>query len=267
MPAIAYLEPFMPSPFPGMNPYLEDPGVWHDFHLAFAVMIRNDLVPQVRPDFYVTTDDHLYIHELPEGGRRLLGRSDLSVVEGRAEHRAATETTATLEAPHRGRLVVDADILREPFIEIRDRMSRQVVTEIEIISPTNKNPGSDREQFLAKRRELIASTVHYVEIDLLRGGPRMPIRDLPDCDSYAMVSRYEERPEVGLWPVSLRESLPTIPIPLKSGYRDVRLDLQAILHQTYDGAGYADYIYVNEPKPPLSDENARWAEELIAGGV
>jgi hypothetical protein len=156
------------------------------------------------------------------------------------------------------------DVLRENFIEIRDRESRELVTVIELLSPTNKRPGSDRDQFLNKRYQLLSSTAHYVEIDLLRGEPRLPIENLPDCDAYAMVSRVEERPHVGLWPVSLLEPLPTIPIPLRAPAADARIDLQAILHQAYDAGGYEDYLYSGAPDVPLSDDDAAWARELIS---
>jgi hypothetical protein len=166
-------------------------------------------------------------------------------------------------APVTGRVLPQVDVLREIFIEIRDRESRDLVTVIEILSPTNKRPGSDRDQFLNKRYQLMTSTAHYVEIDLLRGEPRLPIENLPECSAYAMVSRVEQRPSVGLWPVSFREPLPTIPIPLRAPEKDVILDLQAMLNRAYDAGGYEDYIYSSEPEPPLSEAEAAWAREML----
>ncbi len=81
------------------------------------------------------------------------------------------------------------------------------MTVIELLSPTNKYAGPDREQYLVKRRELLASPVHFVEIDLLRGGPRMPMQDLPECDYCVLVSRVETRLDAGLWPIRLREPI------------------------------------------------------------
>jgi hypothetical protein len=78
-----------------------------------------------------------------------------------------------------------------------------------------------------------------------------------------MVSRYEDRPQVGLWPLSLRDKLPTIPIPLLAQER-ATLDLQSALHQAYDGAGYEDYVYTNAPTPPLQGADAEWAQGLIS---
>ena len=122
-------------------------------------------------------------------------------------------------------LTVDVEHLS--FVEIRDRQGRDLVTVIELLSPTNKRPGPDREQYLAKRRQLLASGVHLVEIDLLRGHPRLPLDDLPPCDYYVMVSRAEERPQAGLWPLGLRDPLPPIPVPLRAADPDASLDLQA----------------------------------------
>jgi len=253
----------MPSPFPGMNPYLERASVWRGFRESFAIDCQRSLVAQIRPSFIATLDDNIYIHELSADERRPSGRGDVSVSRQGDSSRSAVAVEVEPAAPVTGRVLPEVDVLRENFIEIRDRESRELVTVIEILSPTNKRPGSDRDQFLNKRYQLLSSTAHYVEIDLLRGEPRLPIENLPECDAYAMVSRVEERPNVGLWPVALRDPLPTIPIPLKAPAKDARLDLQAVLHQTYDAGGYEDYIYSHEPDEPLSDDEAAWARELI----
>jgi hypothetical protein len=109
----------------------------------------------------------------------------------------------------------------------------------------------------------LATGVHLVEIDLLRGGPRMPLAPRPAKDYCVVVSRAEDRPDVDLWSIDLRERLPVIPIPLHAGSADASLDLQALLDRIYDGAGYRHYIYGLEPQPPLSSEDQRWAEELL----
>ncbi|MBI3462828.1 MAG: DUF4058 family protein [Planctomycetes bacterium] len=156
------------------------------------------------------------------------------------------------------------DIERQSFIEIRDRLGRELVTVIELLSPTNKRSGPDREQYLSKRRQFIASNVHLVELDLLRGGQRMPIEGLPSCDYCAVVSRAEERPRAGIWPLGLRDPLPVLPIPLRSPDPDARLDLQALLHRIHDAAGYADYLYADGPQPALSPADDAWAKRLVA---
>src|SRR5262249_49705077 len=143
-----------------------------------------------------------------------IGRGDVSLARGTGTLPSQT-ATAILEAPAYGRLPDSVDVERHAFLEVRDRQSRELVTVLELLSPANKYQRPDRETYLAKRRHFLASPVHLVEIDLLRGGPRMPIEDLPDCDYCVMVSRSQERPRVGLWPIRLRERLPVIPIPLR----------------------------------------------------
>jgi len=256
----------MPSPFPGMNPYLERPTVWHDFHETFTTACRWALVPQIRPRFIATLDDHIYIQDLPNGQPEYIGRGDVNVKEA-VEVDTRRSATATSAPPVVGRVAPRVDELRESFIEIRDRESREIVTVIEILSPSIKRKGKDREKFLDKRYELMNSTAHYVEIDLLRCGPRLPIENLPKCDVYATVSRVEDRLTVGLWPASLREALPKIPIPLRAPARDAELDLRQVLHQTYDASGYADYIYAGQTEPPLEGDDLKWAQQILDGRV
>lgn len=254
----------MPSPFPGMNPYLEQPSAWHDFHQSVIIVMRGMVAPQIRPKYFAQVDTDLYIHEMPDGQRRLLGRADVSVSRGN-EDSADAAAASTIAAPAQARLPAVVDELNLNYIEIRDRDSQELITVVELLSPTNKYAGADREQYLGKRRELLKGTANFVEIDLLRGGPRMPLEERPDCDYCVVVSRASERPDVGVWPISLRDSLPTIPIPLRAPDADARLDLQLALHRVYDEAGYGDYVYNSPPQPRLTDDQQRWAEEILAG--
>jgi hypothetical protein len=169
---------------------------------------------------------------------------------------------AAISAPAEVRLP-QVDFERISYLEIRDREDWRLVTVIELLSPANKCAGPDREQYLAKRAQLLHSTVHFVELDLLRGGPRMPLQNLPDCDYYALVSRVEKRPTAELWPVRLREPMPVIPIPLASSYPDARLDLQEIIHRVHDAAGYQHYVYRHEPEPRLAREDMEWARQCL----
>ena len=252
----------MPSPFPGMNPYLEHADVWQDFHQSFIPLLRQMLSEQVRPKYLVKIEEQIFIHELPEDQRQLIGRGDMTA--SRADVDAAGTAVVLLEAPAIGRVPLVVDVERHAYLEIRDRGNRQLVTVLELLSPSNKRPGPDREQYLAKRQRLLTSSVHLVELDLLRGGPRGPIENLPPCEYCVMVSRYGDRPDVGLWPLGLRDQLPTIPIPFLAQER-AALDLQSALHQVYDAAGYEDYIYTYEPNPPLQGADVEWAQRLIAG--
>jgi hypothetical protein len=251
----------MPSPFPGMNPYLEQEDAWQDFHQSFIPLIREVLMGQVLPNYIVKVEEYLFIHELPGEERRLLGRSDVSVTP--APLATSGRTTRVLEAPARGRIFPGVDVERHSYLEIRDRGNRELITVLELLSPSNKKAGPDREQYLIKRRELIRSSVHLVEIDLLRGGPRLPVEGLPECDYSVVVSRAEDRPEVEIWPIRLRERLPEVPIPLRQADPDARIDPQTLLHRVYDSARYDAYIYTGTPQPSLSPADAAWAAQFV----
>lgn len=254
----------MPSPFPGMNPYLEHEAVWHDFHQSCVPVIRELLVPAVGPNYQVVLDEHVYIHEPPADERRPLGIPDLSVrPEGTGTERGTARDGSVAQAPVTVIFPHNVDIVRDGYVEIRDRDGERIVTVIELLSPSNKKTGADREQYLAKRREVLRSNRHLVELDLLRGGPRLPPDDLPHSDYYALVSRADRRPSVGVWPILLRERLPKIQVPLAAENEQVPLDLQELLHIVYDRAGYASHLYRRTPKPPLNPADAGWAKQFL----
>ena len=256
----------MPSPFPGMNPYLEQPGVWPNFHTQVLTAFVAQLVPQVVPNYVVQLEERISLHEPPDGPDRLLGRVDLAVAPGSAEvggaaaphaARAAVLAPAVIELPV-------ADLERQRYIEIRDRRSRALVTVIELLSPSNKRPGADRLQYMAKRAAVLASPTHLVEIDLLRGGPPLPaVGARPACAFSITISRADDRPRAGFWPIGLREPLPVIPIPLRQEDPDARLDLKAALDRVYDEGGFAFLLYDGAPDPPLETEDAAWAQQFL----
>ena len=254
----------MTSPFPGMNPYLEQDEVWHDFHQTFVTAMRQSLVQQVGSRYIVKLELHIYIRELASDERRFLGRADVGITAPR--NQATRETSIGLmEAPAHCFVPTGVDVLEESFIEVRKADTRQLVTTIELLSPANKYAGPDREAYLAKRRRyLLAGNANFIEIDLLRGGPRLPLEGLPPCDYYALVARAERAVQVGVWPIPLRDPLPTISVPLLSGDADARLNLQELLHATYDEGGYANYIYENEPEPRLTAQAAEWTKSILA---
>ncbi len=251
----------MPSPFPGMNPYLEQDDVWHDFHQRFATAMAETLGGLIAPRYFVKIDEHAYIHEMPADHRRPARRPDAFVAPSGAAG-AVTDAVGLAEAPVEI-LLPGIDVERQPFLEVRDRYSRQVITVIELLSPSNKEPGPDREQYLTKRGEFLASTVNLVEIDLLRGGGRLPPIDLPGADYCVFISRAEQRPRAGAWPVRLQDKLPVIPVPLRGREAEPRLELQSILDRVYDLAYYATYIYSGAPRPPLSPDDAAWARQFV----
>ena len=252
----------MPSPFPGMNPYLERGSVWRTFHQNFIYAAQAALVAQVRPRYIVQIESTLYIHEPSAEERRLLGSSDLGITSG-IPSKSPSSTHSATAAPIYGSFPTGVEIEEVDRIEIRDRSGNSLLTVIELLSPTNKYAGPDQEQYLGKRRQVLHSRTHFVELDLLRSGPKLPLKGLPHCDYYALVSRVEERPNVGVWPWKLRDPLPIIPIPLSGTDPDARLDLRAALDRVYDEQGYSDYIYSGQPEPRLAPDDAAWAAQFL----
>ncbi len=253
----------MPSPFPGMDPYLEAPSGWQEFHHLFVAGIQEALVPKVRPRYAVHIERYVYVVDVMGEESRL--RPDVTVAEtGRegiiAEPQTAATATAVLVP------LPELEEVRHYFLEIRELETQKVVTVIEMLSPFNKRAGKGRDEYLARRAEILLSDVHLVELDLLREGERLPMgKPLPKGQYYAIISRSYKRPIAEVYAWTIRQPLPTIPIPLKRGEPDVMLDLQSVLNSVYDRAGY-DYRlpYDREPDPPLSPEDWEWAKQIIA---
>ncbi len=253
----------MPSPFPGMDPYLEAPAGWQEFHSRFINTMSDFLVPKVRPRYAVHIERYVYVVDVIGEESRL--RPDVTVAEtGREGIIAEPQTAATATA-----ILVplpELEEVRHYFLEIRELETQKVVTVIEMLSPFNKRAGKGRDEYLARRTEILLSDVHLVELDLLREGERLPMgKPLPPGQYYAIVSRSYKRPIAEVYAWTIRQPLPTIPIPLKRGEPDVMLDLQSVLNSVYDRAGY-DYRlpYDREPDPPLSPEDWEWAKQIIA---
>ncbi|HID61191.1 MAG TPA: DUF4058 family protein, partial [Anaerolineae bacterium] len=159
-----------------------------------------------------------------------------------------------------------AERFKQVTIQVRTVDGGQLVTVIELLSPANKRPGTiGQTAYLRKRVNYLLSTVHLLEIDLLRRGERIPVLEpLPDAPYFVFLSRGERRPVCEVWPIYLQDPLPTVPVPLLKPDADVPLDLQAALTKVYEQAGYDLRIdYTTEPVPPLSAEDAAWADALV----
>lgn len=253
----------MPSPFPGMNPYLEQPDVWPDFHDCFLMFARETLATNLGPRYFVRIQEQVYIHELAEETRHFLGRPDLAIHE-RIPPTGSTAIAGAVLNPTTARIAATViDEIRLNRLEIVDRRDRSVVSAIELLSPSNKAPGPDRVQYLRKVRNILASPAGFVEIDLLRGGPRMPWEDVPPGDYCVIASAASRRPAVACWSFGLRDPLPTITVPLREVEVAVPLDLQAVLNRAYDSAGYDSYLYDGQPDPRLTSSDQEWARSIL----
>ena len=169
----------MPSPFPGMNPYLEQESVWHDFHERFIPATAEALAAQVDPNYVVRIDERMYIHEFSESTGAFLGRVDVAVSRAPAAT-VVRERASALEAPAQVCLP-RVDIERLGFVEIRDRETWQVVTVLELLSPANSTLAPTANNTWPSG-QILNSAIHFVEIDFRRGGPRLPLEGLVACD-------------------------------------------------------------------------------------
>ena len=249
----------MPSPFPGMNPYLESPDVWEMFHTHFIVEAHRRLAEAVQPKYEVQTESRLYIHEPSAEERRFFARADLSISGPTPNENGGIATVA----PTANSISTVMETTKIRYLTIRGRADSSIVTVIELLSPTNKRRGSDREQFLSKRSEILASESHYVEIDLLRFGPRLPFDHEVNGTYYAAVSRVEQRPAIGMWTWSLTEPMPPVPIPLRGTDLDVFLNLKSVLDTVYDSARFPARIYSQPLEPRLTEQEEAWAKSLL----
>lgn len=253
----------MPSPFPGMDPYLEDPVEWPDVHVRLMVAMSRQLAPKVSPSFYVRVEQRVWIVDPEAGERRLLVPDVFLARQGTAPPQLPT-ATAMIEAPVLVTVLEELEA-REHYIEIYDSRSREVVATIEVLSPVNKAPGPKRAAFLEKREAVMSSPAHWIEIDLLRAGARPDETD-GLCDYYALLKRARRPRAYEIWFRSLRDRLPTIAIPLRDSFPDVPLDLQAALDEAYAEARYDEQLsYQGAPPPPaLLPADAEWVRQRVA---
>lgn len=252
----------MPSPFPGMDPYLERPELWPGLHNRLIAGLDETLGPLVRPRYYVALEERIYSEDPPE--LLLVGRPDLAVVRS---HAGPPDRASGSWGAATGVLEVEvplADRVRETYLELRAAQDGEVVTVIEILSPSNKRPGEGRREYLRKRAAVLQSLTSLVEIDLLRIGDRMPlVQRWPTADYGVLVSRSWLRPRAHLTGFTLRDPLPAFPVPLREGEDEPSLDLGAVFMTVYDRASYDLRIdYGRPPEPPLRDADASWAAAL-----
>jgi hypothetical protein len=162
----------MPSPFPGMNPFLELNDSWEDFHQDFISRSRELISRDISANYIAKIETRLYVHELSAEERRYFGRADASITADSNLASASAKTAVLTESAPVELIFPAVDFERHSWIEITDRRNRKVVTVIELLSPTNKTPGPDRDQYVSKRAFLLNGSAHFVEIDLRRGGTR-----------------------------------------------------------------------------------------------
>ena len=280
----------MPSPFPGMDPYLEEPGLWPDVHAALMTAIRAALTPALRPKYLARVEQRTFAFEPNDPAQDLYLVPDLRVVE------RPRERPGSFDGGGGGAAVAVAEgvevteemtaVATQRYLQVLDVEDREVVTVIEIVSPSNKKGGAGQRAFEQKRDQVMASRTNWMEIDLIRRGRTLHVpRKVGPCDYLCFTDSIVRLSDLGaaddyrrrvMFPIGLRDRLPILPVPLRPEDDAVPLDLQAVLDRVYDEAAYdAGIDYAADPPPPeLPDGHAAWLDGRLreaglreAGGV
>jgi hypothetical protein len=250
-----------------MDPYLETPALWSDFHASFITYWRDALLDCLPSNYEARIDEKVHLVEVSPPRKKLI-EPDVAVTQREPARPAspAPAGVATLE-PVTLSLVIEEET-HERHIEIRHRPDHTLVAVLELLSPANKEePG--RTLYLAKRNALVHHPVHLVELDLLLKGQRLPLdEELPAGDYYALVSRGDQRPACQVYTWTLQQSLPAIPIPLLSPDPDVWIDLGAVFRTTYERGRYTRSVDYAAP-PPIALDSVRlaWVTERARTGA
>jgi hypothetical protein len=252
-----------------MDPWLERPSLWSGIHTRLITYIADGLQPLLGRRYAAAVEERVYVSSV---GRSLV--PDVSVRRQATSRKGGTPTkSALLEADEAIELEVADEEVREAYIRILDlETKQQVVTVIEVLSPGNKKRGAGRTSYLSKQREVMHSKANFVEIDLLRSGrhvlalPEERVADLGVYDYLVSVCRKEVRSKrFTLYPRTVRQRLPRIATPLRSGDSDVTLDLQVVVDRLYEAGVYEDRLDYSKPCiPRLRPDDEAWARERIA---
>lgn len=263
----------MRSPFPGIDPYIEACGLWGDFHHALISEIKYALAQAAPERYLVRTGERSYVVLVEQDGKTSHPFvPDVSVTTERRKKASRKKGgTAVAEPVIRAEPVLMRAFIeeehREAFVEIYEAEPEQrLVTCIEVLSPSNKRPNTPGwDIYLRKRQGLLLGEANLVEIDLLRGGRRMPMLDpWPDSPCTILVARARKYGLCQVWPVHSRIPAPSVPIPLAKPDPDVLLDFQPMIDSIYQRSRYDRSIdYSKPPDPPLDASEALWLEKQL----
>lgn len=256
----------MPSPFPGMDPWLEAPDVWPGFHdLAISKTVEV-LQPILRPrGYYANPGERIWL-----GRAGQYARPDVMTLRTEKPARSSEDTNVAVVTPDEPIRVLRASVeVRETYVDIHRTHDHQLVTSIEFVSPTNKSTTKGRRLYLQKQRELRHAGISLIEIDLLRHGRF--ILDVPVSVAeglkpwhYLVNLVRAGGDDFELYPIPLRNRLPRIRVPLASGDDDATLDLQDVVTRSYDIGPYPERLNYNQPpEPSLSPEDDAWADQIL----
>jgi hypothetical protein len=260
-----------------MDPFIEDRGLWPDFHAKLIGEIERTLAATVPDRYFVQTGERAYVVLAGTDEKETKPiYPDVAIEEPDRGGRAARGGAVAVAEPtvDTGAVTMRAFIdehFRENFIEIyTDEPHPRLVTCIEVLSPSNKESGKKGwKLYLRKRNALMLGQANLVEIDLLRGGRRMPmVEPWPKSPYYLLVGREDHAPYCRVWPVYFNQPLPEIPVPLASPDPDVPLGLQPMIEAVYERSRYGRRLQYDKPlTAPLSAEDAAWLAQRLRGGA
>jgi hypothetical protein len=267
----------MPSPFPGMDPFLEDPAVWPDFHNSFIAYLREALNAVLPAPLFASIGSRVYVEETE---RRVEPDTDILSANGSANGAppAGSGGGVVVADALQARPVivhVPREDVTEWFAEIHASPGgERLVTTIELLSPTNKRTGSTgREKYLEKQAEMLDAPVGLVEIDLLRGGLHATAVPLADArrqagpfDYHVCVRRFPKPSDYEVYPIRLQNPLPAVAVPLLPDHPDVTIPLQPLMTRCYDTGQYLRRVRYDRPlpEPDLSPDQRAWVAERLA---
>jgi len=260
----------MKSPFPGMNPYLEQSSLWSQVHLNLIDAIQKYLLQKLAPHYYVGVEQTTYLSIVPPHNS-LIGRPDIFIADDAngtsspvATHLKTPQTKVVIK-PKQFKIPQQMEEKRQRYLTVRHIETQEVITVIEIVSPANKIGLVGRKQYEDKCLKILSSLTHFVEIDLLRVGERLLIDTEETTDYRILVSREQTRPQLDAYLFNLRDPIPTITIPLREVDEEIELPLNQILQAVYIERRYDLIINYDQPvTPKLSDENQIWVKNCIA---
>lgn len=251
----------MQNPFPGMNPYLELPELWHQVHNRLIVAIADIITPQIVPKYRVSIEERVYTSV---DDSSLVGIADVAVSSGNFSSSSTRLSPAIVAEPIKVKVPIPEEVT-ERFLAVRVTQTGEIVSVIEVLSPKNKRDKAGRDAYESKREKILASTTSLVEIDLLRGGKPMPILGDSGKGYRILVSRGYNRHDADLYRFGLRDSIPVFPVPLRQGDSEAVVDLQRLIDEIYQRARFDLAIdYSQVVKPSLSPEEAVWVREVLA---
>ncbi len=256
----------MRSPFPGMDPYLEDPIFWSEFHSRLIMTLSTSLLPQLLPHYYIGIETRTYVDAPDEA--LLIGIPDAVILAAKSFTPPSRTSTATLTLtkPQQVQIPLPRPIeIKERYLEVREAETNAVITVIEVLSPNNKRKGRGRSDYETKRSKVLHTDSHLIEIDLLRSDEPITMSGAIPLDYRVLVSRSSERPTADLYAFKLQEPIPSFPLPLKELDESVEVDLQAILDKAYTEGAYSIRLNYTNPVPPpaLSETDRLWVQELL----